>query len=244
MSATPMFFAAPQPDALLLGVAPAVASWDRAGSKGQLRLATFLDNACELVAREMYAAPGPLALRLDVGLPDTIALFHAHDLDNYLLPLARELTKRTGRPFASAQATKRHSASSFLAVGPALPATTEPEENCAFDVTVSASSETAAYKEEIRDQIGQARTIIGDGVMLDLAFVVGPTRTWTNLWKPTIDALGPILGRDPGATEWNTRDGRITELGLHCVIDPSAGNTVRIALRAASATTSRPPASN
>jgi hypothetical protein len=74
------------------------------------------------------------------------------------------------------------------------------------------------------------------GVTLQLAFVVGPGRAWANLWKPTIDALGAILGRDEGAGEWNTRDGRITELGLHCTIDPNRGHDVEIAIRASTAT--------
>jgi hypothetical protein len=61
-----------------------------------------------------------------------------------------------------------------------------------------------------------------------LTLTAGP-----NLWKATIDSLGAILGRDSGAGEWNPRDGRITELGLHCVIDRAAGNQVNVAIRAA-----------
>jgi len=41
-----------------------------------------------------------------------------------------------------------------------------------------------------------------------------------------------ILGHEPGAREWNPRDGRITELGLHCTVDPAAGNQVIAAIRA------------
>jgi hypothetical protein len=63
-----------------------------------------------------------------------------------------------------------------------------------------------------------------------------PGGLWANLWKPTIDALGAVLGRDDGAQEWNIRDGRITELGLHCTIDPDRGHDVEIAVRASMAT--------
>ncbi|WP_233414187.1 hypothetical protein [Nucisporomicrobium flavum] len=66
---------------------------------------------------------------------------------------------------------------------------------------------------------------------LQLAFVVGPRRNWANLGKPTIDSLGPLLGRDPGAREWNVRDGRIVDLGLHCVVDPALRYEVLIAVR-------------
>ena len=71
------------------------------------------------------------------------------------------------------------------------------------------------------------------GIAVELALVVGPGRAWPNLWKATIDVLGTILGREPGASEWNPRDWRITDLALHCTVDPAAGNEVTIAIRAA-----------
>jgi hypothetical protein len=69
-------------------------------------------------------------------------------------------------------------------------------------------------------------------VTLQVAFTVGPGRTWSNLWKPTIDVLGPVLGQDAHAKEWNILDGRITELGLYCCVDASAGHDVLMAIRA------------
>jgi hypothetical protein len=103
-----------------------------------------------------------------------------------------------------------------------------------LQVRTTASASTTAYKRQIRDQIRVARPLPGGGIALELAFVVGPRRAWPNLWKATIDSLGPILGHDVGASEWNARDGRIVDLGLHCVIDPAAGNEVTIAIRARS----------
>lgn len=97
--------------------------------------------------------------------------------------------------------------------------------------STTASASSPRYKEQIRDQLATATPVPGDGVALQVAFVVGPHRAWANLWKPTIDALGPIIGRD-GDHEWNARDGRITALGLHCAVDPHAGHEVRIAIRA------------
>jgi hypothetical protein len=100
-------------------------------------------------------------------------------------------------------------------------------------VRTTASASTTEYKRQIADQITDARLLPGDGgVVLQLAFVVGPARAWPNLWKATIDSLGTILGRDQGAGEWNVRDGRIVDLGLHCVVDPAAGNEIVIAIRA------------
>ncbi|MEU4776520.1 hypothetical protein [Micromonospora sp. NPDC023633] len=168
-------------------------------------------------------------MRLDVGLADTAPLYASHDLDNYLFPLVPKLTSRTGRDFVSVWATKRHAATSSVAVCPAVPVD-DPVGTYVFDVTASASA--SAYKEQISDQITTGGPAAGDGVALQIAFVVGPRRAWPNLWKPTIDSLGAILGHDDGAREWNARDGRITDLGLHCVVDPTVGSVIRIAIRA------------
>ena len=69
-------------------------------------------------------------------------------------------------------------------------------------------------------------------VRMELAFTVGPGRGRMNLWKPTIDALGQILGHAPAAAPWAPLDGRIVDLGLHCRVDPAMGNDVLIAIAA------------
>jgi hypothetical protein len=56
-----------------------------------------------------------------------------------------------------------------------------------------------------------------------------------NLWKPTIDSLGPLLGDTRGTRRWNPLDGRIVELSLHGAVDPHAGYTVSIGIRSAQA---------
>ncbi|SCG39100.1 hypothetical protein GA0070614_0597 [Micromonospora coxensis] len=215
----------------MLSVAPAVASGDPAGSPGQARSSAFIDDVCTLVAEQVTSTAGPLALRLDVGLADTAPLYASHDLDNYLFPLVPKLTSRTGRHFVSVWATKRHAPTSSVAICPAIPID-DPLGMYVFDATTTASASTNAYKEQIRDQITTANPLPDGGVALQIGFVVGPHRAWPNLWKPTIDALGAILGHDDGAREWNARDGRITDLGLHCATDPTVGNLIRIAIRA------------
>jgi hypothetical protein len=217
----------------MLRVAPALASWDATGSPGQAQSSAFIDAVCTAVDEQVVDTAGPLALRLDVGLPKSVPIYAFHDLDNYLFPLVPKLMRHTGRDFVSVWATKRHAASvaASVAVGPAVPVD-DPSGAHAFDVTTTASTSTTLYKEQIRDQIISASPLPGDGVALQLAFIVGPRRSWPNLWKPTIDALGAILGRDDGRREWNPRDGRITYLGLHCVVDSTVGDEVRVAIRA------------
>lgn len=88
------------------------------------------------------------------------------------------------------------------------------------------------YKQQIYDQLADATELPPGPVAVELAFVVGPKRNWINLWKPTIDALGRLLGRTGPDQDWHPHDGRITELGLHRTVDDSAGHAVTVAIRA------------
>lgn len=229
----PVFYARPEPAGTVLSVEPALASWDKAGSPGKVRSAAFTAGIHAAVAEQLRGLSDPLALRLDIGLPDAVPLLALNDLDNYLFPLVPKLAATAGRQFASVWATKQHATTSSVAVSHAR-IVTDP--GGAFDLSLqvrtTASTDTVAYKQQVRDQITASRPLPDGGVAVQLAFVVGPRRAWQNLWKATIDSLGSILGRDAGAREWNIRDGRITDLGLHCVVDPAAGNQVIIAIRA------------
>ncbi len=227
----PRFYAKPAAHRLRLEVAPALASWDKVGSPGRVRMEAFIDHIDDVAASGIAATPGPLAISLEIGLPEAVPLLALNDLDNYLFPLVPVLAKRTGRQFVSAWAVKRHAAESHVTVGSAV-SVPDPGGARSFRVKTSASYETRSYKEEIRDQVAAATPLPDGSVILQIAFTVGPGRTWPNLWKPTIDALGPILGRDDGAQEWNIRDGRVTELGLHGCVDTSAGRDVVMAIRA------------
>ncbi|MFG1888057.1 hypothetical protein ACGFIR_09325 [Micromonospora sp. NPDC049051] len=227
----PVFYARPESMGSALSVPPALASWDTAGSPGQVRSAAFVAEVQAAVAVQSRVTPDPLALRVDIGLPDNVSLLALNDLDNYLFPLVPKLTKGIGRQFASVWATKRHATRSSVAVCQTH-TVQDPGGLYSLQVRTTASASTTAYKRQIRDQITAAQPLPGGGIALQLAFVVGPRRAWPNLWKATIDSLGPILGRDAGAREWDARDGRITDLGLHCVIDPAAGDQVTIAIRA------------
>ncbi len=231
---TPVFYARPEAVGRELDVEPALASWDKAGSPGQTRSAAFIAGVHVAVAEQLGATSDPLALRLDIGLPHDVPLLTYHDLDNYLFPLVPKLTASTGRQFVSMWATKRHTPTSSVVIGRTR-ATHDPGGAYAFEVSTTVAADGTAFKEQIRDQITAGQPLPDGGVALQLAFVVGPRRVWPNLWKATIDSLGCILGRDAGAGQWNARDGRITDLGLHCVVNPDAGNRVVIAIRAGTA---------
>ena len=232
MVTTPVFYQRLDAPGSPLDVEPAAASWDKAGSPGQLRSAAFIEDVRRQTVAGIRATPGPVAVRLDIGLEPGVALTTLNDLDNYAFPLVPRLADEAGRnAIAAAWVTKRHAPYSSVAVGPAIPAE-DPGGLVAVEVRTTASASTQAYKKQIRDQIRETRPLPDGPVALQLAFVVGPARAWPNLWKATIDALGALLGRGEGAGEWNARDGRITDLGLHGVVDQAAGTEVTIAIRA------------
>src|SRR3546814_1560017 len=74
--------------------------------------------------------------------------------------------------------------------------------------------------------VSSASEIAPGPVQLQLGYVVGPQRYWTSLWKPTIDALDPLLGRTREDRDWHPKDGRITDLALHVHVDQTLGHDV------------------
>lgn len=228
-------FVRPNGHRLVLAVQPRLASWDAAGHPDQIRLDLFLRHVERLALPVLLNLDDPIALCLDVGLPDTVDLLNQHDLDNYAYPLASHLAKTSNRQISTVWCTKRHAQSSFLSISTAetLPERASGGSQWAV-VRTTASASTTAFKEQISSQLeGQAVELDEGPVTLELAFTVGPRRNWMNLWKPTIDSLDYLLGRTYDTRRWHPRDGRIVDLGLHCAVEADMGNDIQIALQAA-----------
>jgi hypothetical protein len=152
------------------------------------------------------------------------------DLDNYAYPLASHL-KDSG--LVSVWCTKRHGEQSFVRIEAAreMP----PSSTDVLVARTTASASTTAYKEQIHSAVAVATELPAGPVRLELAFVVGPGRNWLNLWKPTIDSLGPLLGRSRSGRDWDPLDGRITELGMHLAVDPAVRHDIVVGITAACA---------
>lgn len=221
------WYARPEGVGLKLRKTPRLASWNKSTDLDQVMLREYLADTAGLLAPSLVS--GPWALWLDVGLPTGRDLTDMADLDNYAFPLATHLRNQD---LVSVWCTKRHADSSRVVVaraqGAAAPATT-------FSVRTTASSETKAYKEQVRASVAHAGEIHDRAVCLQLAFTVGPQRNWLSLWKPTIDALDPLLGRTRADRAWHPRDGRIVDLGLHVEVDPSLGHEIVVAIAATAA---------
>lgn len=234
MTAARPFFARPSAKPVALRVRPRLASWMAVGHRDQIRLEEYLKDTEELIRPRLDELTGPLALSLDVGLPSDTPLLDQHDLDNYLLPLMIRLDGR-GERFVSAWVTKRHADTSYLSVAEATCLEPGPVGGACYTVRTSASIQSSAFKWEIHEQLADAPPLAEGAVALHVSFVVGPRRSWRNLWKPTIDALERLLGRSTPERRWHPRDGRIVELGLHSRVDPAAGHDVVIVIDAATA---------
>jgi hypothetical protein len=178
-----------------LGLPPELASWNAAGHPDQVRLAISLADAEQILAPGIEALDSPLALRLDVGLPDSTPLLDQHDLDNYLHPLTSHLRRSTGRQFVSVWSTKQHAETSYVRVERASPAAEPADGGVLITMTTTASGDGVAYKQQIADQTAGVVELPDGLVSVQLAFVVGPSRNWLNLWKLTVDALGHLLAR-------------------------------------------------
>ena len=229
------WYARPEASGARLNVAPQLDSWDRADNRSQVQLRKFLDEVDTLFVA--LRVDGPWALRLDVGLAPHLDLLDKRDLDNYAKPLASRLTD--GR-LMSVWCTKRSGGHSAVRIEAAreVPAPSTG----VLHATTTASWDGPAAKEQIRWAILDAPELPDGPVRLELAFTVGPSRNWLNLWKPTIDSLGALLGHEQPFRPWNPRDGRITELGMHLDIDPSLRYGVLIGIAARPAVPAPPEA--
>src|SRR4051794_37886478 len=127
MDIEPMFFVRPEADRRPLTVAPCGASWEAPDHPDQLRLDMFLGHAEHVVGPHLARLEGPLALMLDVALPDGARILDQHDLDSYLFPLVSRLQEQTGRQFVSAWATKSVGDQSYVMVAPATPVADRPQ---------------------------------------------------------------------------------------------------------------------
>jgi hypothetical protein len=204
-------------------VKPQLASQDRAGHPSQVKLARFLAHVDAIAGPVLATVNGRVAAELIVGFSDGASLIDGgHDLGNYLFPVA----SRLGPERVAAIFGRKICGPSSLAVGPAWPATagTAPR----FSARMAGSHERREWKQELHDRLAvQAATIDPGPVGLRIALATGPGRNWASLWKPLIDAFGPVLGEDP-ARPFHPRDDRIVSLSLHHTIDTGLAHDVII----------------
>lgn len=223
-------FEMPRGPGTLLALAPRLESWNRYDDPAQVALREFVDHVRELIEPGFGLTEGPLSFRLDVGLAETIDPLWQRDLDNYLFPIARTFPDRV----VSVWATKQRGEGSYVRLEAAIPASDPPLGWREINVARSRCAE-AEWKQAVLQAVRSKSELPPGPVGLQLAFSTGASRNWTVLWKPTIDALDPLLGRTYPHREWNPQDGRIVRLGLHHLIDSDLGDHASVAVHARAA---------
>jgi hypothetical protein len=221
-------FLAPQAEPVELEEQPQLASWDRHDHPSQVRRRNYLEHVMQTVMPMLAVIDGPAALQLDVGLGPRVDLLHQRDLDNYLQPVADVLPTT----FCSYWATKSTATVSGVAVAPAVPAgaSSVGDWRAAY-ARITGSLAGTAGREELTASIAAGTGLAPDGPLeLQIAFTIGERRNWRALWKPTIDALDPILGRSIENRAFHPRDDRIVRLGLHRNIDAQLGTDTQVSV--------------
>lgn len=221
----PLRYCRPDAEPAVLSQHPVVASWTRRDHRDQRRLADFLTAVDEDAEPALAGIAGDVALELVIGLPPSQSLTRHRDLDNYLLPVVSRLGERR---IPAVFARKLHADTSTLTVAPVRRRLDDAAPM--MQVRAVGSQERQAWKEQVREACAAAfgrRAPHHGTARLDLAFTVSSLRSWTNLWKPTIDALaGPLLGVPDPENPWSPNDDHITRLGLHRTIDGRVGYDV------------------
>jgi hypothetical protein len=193
----------------------------------QRRLRAYLDNVIALIGVDAVPIGDPLAVELVVGLPSTAAPdAGGRDLDNYMLPIARRIG--AGR-IAAMFGRKRLQEGSTTAVDAAIPQA-EPPAQPQLSVRTTTSAESSAWKQQIHEACDRllSEPLPAGPVAVRIQFGVSSRRNWSTLWKPAIDALGPMLGMVNADHPFRPDDDRIVDLELHRNIDDSLGNDVVI----------------
>ncbi|CAN1559235.1 hypothetical protein MCEMIE22_02580 [Mycobacteriaceae bacterium] len=224
------WYAPPDGDKQTLRVRPRLFAMDNSNHPSQRQLREFLDDTEDLVAGSRIS--GPWSLRLDVGLTSDKNLLDQSDLDNFAYPLAARLRDER---LVSVWCTKQHNANSYVRIESACATHPPPVEVIVATPTASYSRPGGLYKQQVRAAVAGAPELPPGAIRLELAFIIGYTMNYLNLWKPTIDALGPLLGPGKSGGDWDPDDGRITELGMHVTIDPASPYGVKIGIAASTA---------
>jgi hypothetical protein len=197
---------------------PQVLSWDAKGSVPQERLIPYQEELRHVVGP---LTGGGLSVNLRASFP-AAELHFGRDLDNLLDPVVAALGPEH---IVAAWGTKAESTTSSVAVGQPAPIDGDALGGW-YRARIRVESFTD-FKARVAAQLAGRVSLPSSGpVELIVAFTIGPGRAWRNLWKPAIDVLGGVLGRNNG--QWTPQDERIVRLGLTYDVLPDMGHAIGI----------------
>lgn len=204
------------------GIVPVLASWNKNSDPEQQKLQQYLKHLREDLG-PLPADERGLFLHMDIAVRPE-AYTHHHDLDNYLYPVISCLKAPN---FVFVSGTKHVEGTSRLVIGRAEPVGVLEESQGWTHATIDSpvmSAQNTAWKVGVRERLlalGPSRLAVGP-VEMHLTWRYMAHLNWADLWKPPIDAMGPVLGEPRSDHPFDPDDGRIVSLGLHLTRDAEA----------------------
>ena len=210
---------------------PLLASWEKRTHPAQVRLRDYVQHIVEELSLPPNAQNLFLHMDVDVEKPDR--LLHHYDLENYLTPLFG-MERLPYRQFVLVSARKKVGGGSRIVCGLAEPVAGNDQETWSHLSLVAGSGTShSRWKEDVHKCLAQSgvQPIPAGPVAVRLAWRCSYTkRNWTTLWKPTGDAMGPILGIHNPSQPFNPEDDRIVNLELQVNPDESIGHGVVVGM--------------
>jgi hypothetical protein len=201
-----------------------------ADAGAQARLAGYLAGFADKVL-PLPDTPLPLFLHLHVQVPRETNVLHGYVLESFLAPLfgAR---RADGKRFSLVLGTKGTGTPSRLTLGLAAASSARQRPaDCA--AAPSSAPASRAWVEELRRALTRSVSVpFPEGpVHLALHIRCSPKQNWVALWKPALDALGPILGYDRADDPHRPRTDHLTRIEFHRQLDEGMGTGVEVEYR-------------
>jgi hypothetical protein len=211
---------------LVEGITPLLASWEKSTHPAQVRLRAYLGE----IASALSPLPldGPLFLHLDIDVQDPARLLRHYDLENYLTPLFGAKWLPASR-FVLVSARKFVGGGSRIAYGVATPCIASEEQGWShFAINAGRGAMHHDWKERIRSGLAASNPspIPPGPARIRIAWRCAASRNWCVLWKPTGDAMGPVLGNANPERPYQLNDDRIIDLEFHRLVDESLNHDV------------------
>lgn len=211
-------------------VRPLLASWEKSTHPAQIRLRAYLEQVTE--ALTPLPEGSPLFFHMDIDVENPDRLLRHYDLENYLTPLfgSRWLPSRR---FVFVSARKAVGGGSRIICGPAKPLAADDADAWShFSLNAGSGSAYRSWKENICNALAASHPppVLRGPASVRLAWRCSASRNWTALWKPTGDAMGPVLGVSDPRHPFNPEDDRIANLELHLNADDSLGHDVVVGI--------------
>jgi len=211
-------------------VEPLLASWNAREDPAQVRLQAYLERLASALG-EIPPPPVRLFLHMEIDVGVAARLQRHYDLENYLTPVVQRIGHQR---FVFVSAKKRVGGGSRVSVGLAEPRTELPNLDRwgFFSCHGGRGTQEKRWKAGIRAGLAASKpTPLPPGpVQVHLAWRCSPVRNWVWLWKPTGDAMGPVLGEPDTRNPFNPNDDRIVDLGLHLNPNAEMGHDVDVAM--------------